>query len=176
MTFLLIRSISISKSSSTSLSILMLGLAAFVAPAAHADTYKCPGNVYNNTFSAKEAQDKGCKVLDNAPISVIAGPRPRPAASGVARSASSGEGKVDSADQRARDSDARRILEAELKREEERLAQMKTDYNNGNPDRQGNEIRNNQKYIDRIADMKTAITRKEGDIAALRRELAKYPQ
>jgi hypothetical protein len=137
-------------------------------------TYKCPGNVYNNTFTPKEAKDKGCTVLDNAPISVIQGPRPR--AFAPSRTGSGNDGKVDSAEQRARDSDARRILEAELKREQERLAQMKADYNNGNPDRQGNEIRNNQKYLDRVADMQSAITRKEGDIAALQRELAKYPQ
>ncbi len=155
-------------------SLSMLGLAAAMMASAHAAdvTYKCPGNVYNNTFSPKEAKDKGCTVLDNAPISVIQGPRPKAAA----RTGSGSEGKVDSADQRARDSDARRILEAELKREQDRLAQMKTEYNNGNPDRQGNEIRNNQKYLDRVADMQSAITRKQGDIAALQRELAKYPQ
>jgi hypothetical protein len=78
--------------------------------------------------------------------------------------------------QRARDTDARRILGAELKREEERLVQMKAEYNNGQPDKQGNEIRNFQKYLDRVADMKAAIERKEGDIAALKRELQKYPQ
>ncbi len=157
-------------------SLSMLGLAAALAGSAHAAdvTYKCPGNVYNNTFTPKEAKDKGCTVLDNAPISVIQGPRPR--AFAPSRTGSGNDGKVDSAEQRARDSDARRILEAELKREQERLAQMKADYNNGNPDRQGNEIRNNQKYLDRVADMQSAITRKEGDIAALQRELAKYPQ
>jgi hypothetical protein len=161
-------------------SISMLGLGAALCAtfvgAARADTYKCPGNVYNNTYSAKEAKDKGCKVLDNAPISVIQGPRPRVATSGATAGSGNGSNVVDPGAQRARDSDARRILEAELKREQDRLTQMKADYNNGNPDRQGNEIRNNQKYIDRIADMQSAITRKEGDIAALQRELAKYPQ
>jgi len=52
---------------------------------------------------------------------------------------------------------------------------MKTEYNNGQPERQGGE-KNYQKYLDRVSDMKAAIGRKEGDIAALKREIAKQPQ
>jgi hypothetical protein len=52
---------------------------------------------------------------------------------------------------------------------------MQKDYNNGEPDRLGDE-RNYQKYLDRVADMKAAIARKENDIAAIKRELAKLPQ
>lgn len=157
------------------------GLALFALAGASAQaaepgvTYKCPGHVYSNTISAKEAKDKGCTVLDNAPITVIQGNKPRQGASGSA-SGNNGNNRVDPADQRARDADARRILEAELRREEERLAAMKLEYNNGQPDRQGNEVKNFQKYLDRVADMKAAIARKEGDIAALRRELLKFPQ
>ena len=156
---------------------LMFGLGWFVLGAAQAYdvTYKCPNHVYSNTISAKEAKDKGCTVLDNAPISVIQSNKPRPPANGTA-GAASGSGRVDPADQRARDTDARRILETELKREEDRLAQMKLEYNNGQPDRQGNEVKNFQKYLDRVTEMKTALARKEGDVAALKRELAKYPQ
>ena len=156
---------------------LMFGLGWFVLGTAQANdvTYKCPNHVYSNTISAKEAKDKGCTVLDNAPISVIQSIKPRPAPRAASGEASGG-GRVDPADQRARDTDARRILEAELKREEDRLAQMKLEYNNGQPERQGNEVKNFQKYLDRVADMKTALARKEGDVAALKRELAKYPQ
>jgi hypothetical protein len=150
-----------------------LGLGVLGSAHAFDVTYKCPNHVYSNTISAKEAKDKGCTVLDNAPITVIQGSKPRPAASGVA---ANGSNRVDPADQRARDTDARRILEAELKREEERLAAMKLEYNNGIPDKQGNEVKNYQKYLDRVADLKAAIERKEGDIAALKRELLKYPQ
>jgi hypothetical protein len=53
---------------------------------------------------------------------------------------------------------------------------MKAEYNNGQPDRIGPENKNFQKYLDRVGEMKAAITRKEGDIAALKRELLKYPQ
>jgi len=150
-----------------------LGLSVLGSSHAFDVTYKCPNHVYSNTISAKEAKDKGCTVLDNAPITVIQGPKPRAAASGASANASN---RVDPADQRARDTDARRILEAELKREEERLAAMKLEYNNGVPDKQGNEVKNYQKYLDRVADLKAAIARKEGDVAALKRELLKYPQ
>ena len=146
--------------------------------------YRCPGNpvLYTDTISAKEAATRGCKALEGAPITVIQMPKPRaadakPAAGTAAPTASSGSPgtRIDPAEQRARDSDARRILEAELKREDERLTSMKAEYNNGEPERLGSE-RNFQKYQDRVADMKSAIARKESDIAALKREVAKHPQ
>ncbi|HWH83336.1 MAG TPA: hypothetical protein VNU71_13990 [Burkholderiaceae bacterium] len=146
-------------------------LAPGAARAVETVTYKCPGNVYSNTMNAKEAKDKNCTVLANQPVTVIEGIRPRP----VPPLAGASGQRVDPVDQRARDSDARRILEGELKREEDRLAEMRAEYNNGQPERQGNE-KNYQKYIDRVADMKAAIGRKESDIAALKRELAKVPQ
>ena len=145
--------------------------------AASAVVYRCPGNpvLYTDAISAKEAKDKGCKVLDSAPITVIQGPKPRIAASAVVGptgpSGPTGT-RVDPVDQRARDSDSRLILDAELKREEDRLAVMKTEFSNGQPERRGDE-KNYQKYLDRVADMKSAIARKESDIAAIKRELTK---
>ncbi|NWG76363.1 MAG: hypothetical protein HXY24_17470, partial [Rubrivivax sp.] len=82
--------------------------------------------------------------------------------------------RVDPAEQRRRDSDRRAILEAELRREEQRLAEMRREYNDGQPERLGSE-RNFQRYLDRVAQMKADIERKEGDIAAIKRELAKLP-
>lgn len=131
--------------------------------------YRCPGNLYTDALSAKEAAAKGCKTLDGAPITVIQSVIPK----GGARSAPSGSGageKVSSDDQKARDADRRKILEAELRKEEEALAALQKDYNNGQPDRKGDE-RNFQKYQDRVNEMKAAITRKEADVAALKREL-----
>lgn len=156
----------------TSLIALALGLLAGSVHAAEGSTmYRCPGNQYNNTLSAKDAKDKGCKTIEGAPITVIQSVKPRAAAPSVGPASA----RVDPADQRARDNDARRILESELKREEDRLAQMKGEFNNGEPERQGNE-KNYQKYLERVADMKSAIGRKESDIAALKRELSKQPQ
>lgn len=137
--------------------------------------YRCPGNpvLYTDSISAKEARDKGCRTLEGAPITVIQSTRPRPTASGPVPPAPNRE-RVDSTEQRNRDSDARRILEAELRKEEEQLASLRKEFNNGEPERRGDE-RNYQKYLDRVAELKATIARKESDVAALRRELAKQP-
>lgn len=156
---------------------LVLGVAALAPAAAQSGTmYRCPGNDYNNTLSAKEAKDKGCKTIDGAPITIIQMTKPRPASGSPNSSSGSGPAatRIDPAEQRARDNDARRILDSELKREEERLSFMRTEYNNGEPERRGDE-KNNQKYLDRVADMKAALARKENDIASIKRELAKLP-
>ncbi|WP_338415488.1 hypothetical protein [uncultured Sphaerotilus sp.] len=167
-----------------------------VAGAQERPVYRCPGNLYTDQYSAKEAAELGCKTLDGAPVSVVQSPVRRPAsssgggggggggggegagarpASGAAPAArASGEMRVDPAQQRARDSDARRILEAELRKEEERLAALQKDYNQGEPERRGDE-RNFARYQERVGEMKASIARKEADVAALKRELAKLP-
>ncbi len=99
----------------------------------------------------------------------------RASADPAAASARPGDTRVDPAAQRARDSDARRILGEELQREEQRLAELQKEFNNGEPERRGDE-RNYQKYLDRVADMKAGIARKEADIAAIKREIGKLPQ
>lgn len=142
-----------------------------------APVYKCPGNpvLYTDAISAKEAKAKGCSTLDGNPITVIPAPKRSVDAAGSSAPVSRpAESRIDPQEQRARDSDARRILQAELQREEQRLAEMQAEYNNGEPERQGNE-RNYQKYIDRVSELKAGIARKENDIAALKRELAKLP-
>ena len=140
-------------------------------------TYRCPGNDYKNTISAKEAERLGCKKLEGAPVTVIQMTKPRPQGSpapAAAAATGSGPNRVDPTAQRARDSDARKILENELRTEEDNLAALKREFNNGQPERLGNE-QNYQKYVDRVAQLSAAITRKEADIAAIKRELQKLP-
>jgi hypothetical protein len=134
--------------------------------------YRCPGNLYTDALSAKDAAAKGCKTLEGAPITVIQSQMPRVAPRSTGSSGGSGGEKVSSQDQKARDADSRNILEAELRKEEEALAALKKEYKNGEPDRLGDE-RNYQKYLDRVAAMKAAITRKEADVASIKRELSK---
>ena len=141
--------------------------------------YRCPGNDYKNTISAKDAEKLGCRRIEGAPITIIQTTKPQP--QGQARAgtpvpvASGASGtRIDPVAQRARDSDARRILENELKTEEDKLADMQKDYNGGQPERRGDE-KNFQKYTDRVADMTAALARKQADIAAIRRELQKLP-
>lgn len=139
--------------------------------------YRCPGPpvLYTDALSPKEANDKGCRTIEGAPITVVQSPKSRrgsapETASQAAPRAS--DSRIDPAQQRSRDSDARRILEEELRKEEERLKTMQREYNNGEPERKGDE-RNYQRYLDRVAEMKASIGRKESDIAAIKRELAK---
>ncbi|HEX4232860.1 MAG TPA: hypothetical protein VH041_01020 [Caldimonas sp.] len=134
--------------------------------------YRCPGNDYRNTISAKEAEKLGCRRVEGAPVTVIQTNRPRTGSS-VPAAAASGA-RVDPVAQRNRDSDARRILEGELKAEEGKLAAMEKDYNGGQPERLGDE-KNYQRYLDRVAEMRASIERKQIDIAALRREIQKLP-
>ena len=153
---------------------------ALALPAAHAQdpkpVYRCPGPpvLYTDAIAAQEARDKGCRTIEGAPITIVQAPRARAPASGAASAARNGESKVDPASQRARDSDARRILADELKREEDRLAAMQAEFRGGEPERRGDE-RNYARYIERVAEMRAAIQRKEADIAAIRREMAKLP-
>jgi hypothetical protein len=156
-----------------------LVVAVAVAPAFGADAadstvmYRCPGNDYKNTISAREAEKLGCKRLEGGPVTIIQMTKPRAGGAPNAGAGASGV-RVDPVAQRARDSDARRILENELKSEEDKLAAMQKDFNNGQPERQGDE-KNYQKYLDRVADMRAAIARKQTDIAAIQREIKKLP-
>ena len=139
--------------------------------------YRCPGNDYKNTISAKEAEKLGCRRIEGAPITIIQTTKPQgQARAGLPVPVPSGASgaRIDPVAQRARDSDARRILETELKTEEDKLAELQRDYNGGQPERRGDE-KNFQKYTDRVADMTAALARKQADIAAIRRELQKLP-
>ena len=98
-----------------------VGAGAFAQSESGKPVYRCPGKpvLYTDSLSAREAKDKGCTTLEGAPITVIASPKRSAAPAGASaspRSAAGGDGaKVTPEDQRARDNDARRILEAELR-------------------------------------------------------------
>ena len=152
------------------------GVGAVAQSEATKPVYRCPGNpvLYTDSLSAKEARDKGCTTLEGTPITVIASPKRTAPSSGVPAISqpSRPDARVDPGEQRVRDNDARRILEQELRKEEEALAALKKEYNNGEPERRGDE-RNYQKYLERVAELKASVARKESDVAALKRELGK---
>lgn len=146
--------------------------------------YRCPGKPVEYINNAELAKSRGCTLMEGGNITIVQGTAPqgntatRPAggprpASSTPSTRSSGE-RIDSADQRARDSDARAILEAELRKAEERLAQAQKDYANGEPEKQGIESRNHQRYLDRVAELKAALARAESDVAGIRRELGRF--
>ena len=133
--------------------------------------YRC-GNEYTNTVS--EAQAKNCKLVSGGNVTVVPGVRP-PVRPATANSPAQTPARTDNAEQRAKDSDARMILESELKKAEARQIELIKEYNGGVPDKLGPETRNNQKYLDRIAELKANMARNESDIAGIRRELGRLP-
>lgn len=153
--------------------ILTVALVMAGSAAAQDRIYRC-GNEYTNTVT--EAQAKNCKLVSGGNVTVVQAARPSPNATPKSPPSSGQSGqRVDSGEQRAKDSDARLILESELKKAEVRQAELLKEYNNGEPEKLGPETRNNQKYLDRIAELKANIARNESDIAGIRRELGRVP-
>ncbi|ATQ74588.1 DUF4124 domain-containing protein [Massilia violaceinigra] len=146
--------------------VLFAGLGAQLP--ARADIYLCV-----DASGRKELTDNpkpGCKQLD-VPNNI-----PAPSArksSGPAKPVTTPTDfpKVGDSEQRARDSDRRQILNDELRAEEKKLAELKREYNKGEPERQGNE-KNYAKYEERVKSMAENIARAEKNIEALRREIS----
>ena len=126
---------------------------------------------YKNTGTTK-----GCKRIDLPGLTTIPGV-PRKAAAAVVTTAAvrpatspSDFPRVDGVTQKARDNDRRQILLDEMRTEEQKLAELKKEFNGGEPERRGDE-RNYAKYQDRVASMKDELGRTEKNIDALKREL-----
>ena len=138
--------------------------------------YRCPGPpvLYTDALSPKEAQDKGCRTIEGTPITIVQSPKARPPSS-AAVTAGAESGRIEASQQRVRDGERRRVLEAELREAESRLAAAQAEYSGGNAERQGAEGRNYQKFLDRMADLKASVNRQETDVQALRREISKLP-
>ncbi len=150
-----------------------IGVAATCLSAAQAQDriFRC-GNEYTN--SPSPAQKKDCKQIDGGNVTVVPATKPNPSAgnrAGGQQVASVDQPRVDPAQQKARDSDARTILEGELRRAESRLADLQRDYNNGQPDKKTDELRNVARYQERVAELKASITRAEADVTGIKREL-----
>ncbi len=148
---------------------------------AQSPIYRC-GNEYTN--NPGNAQARGCRLVEGGNLTIVEGVRPpaasaAPASSGGAGAApprtgarTNGE-RVDGAEQRARDSDARQILDAELRRAEDRLNDLREEYNNGKPTPLASERSNPQRYEERVSDLKSRIERAEADVAGIKREMAR---
>ena len=160
-------------------------LAGAAAPASAQDRiYRC-GNEYTNQIKGRS----DCRLVEGGNVTVVRGTTPAvapaaPAAPAVTRSAAAAPTvprtasapaapRIDTPEQRARDADARAILEQELRRAETRQTELTKEYNNGEPDKIGGEARNYQKYLDRVAEMKASIARNQSDIDGLKRELSR---
>jgi hypothetical protein len=142
-------------------------------------TYRCDNNHYTDSLSDPKAQ--GCKLMEGGNVTVVQGLKPQAAnpaqqpvkVAAASQSAGQPSQRVDAGEQRARDSDSKQIFESELRKSEARLAELQSEYNNGEPEKRGDETRNYQKYVDRVASLKEAIARVESDMAGIRRELGR---
>jgi len=159
--------------------LMPVALAAWTAggPLAHAQgqIFRCPGTPVEYINDPQQARTRGCSPMEGGNITIIQGTTPRaapaPAAARPAAATRNGGDRVDPATQRARESDARAILENELRQAQERLAQARRDYADGQPEKQGIEGRNHQRYLDRVAELKSAVNRAEADVNGIQREL-----
>ncbi|HSQ10962.1 MAG TPA: DUF4124 domain-containing protein [Burkholderiaceae bacterium] len=141
------------------------------------DIFMCVDDQGNKSFQ-NVGNGKGCKRVDVGPVLSVPATR-QPAARGSVQPAVEERAsvspasfpRVDRDTQRTRDSDRRRILEDELKAEEDRLARLRSEFNNGEPERRGDE-RNFALYQERIQRLREDIGRVETNVGALRREIA----
>ena len=153
------------------LGISILTLGCMTTAIAQERIYRC-GNAYTNTVT--EDQARNCKLVSGGNVTVVQAVRVSPSAPARSAPSTSSPGqRVDAGDQRAKDTDARMILESELKKAEAMQEDLLKQYNNGEPEKLGPEARNHQKYLDRVAELKASISRNEADIAGLRRELGR---
>ena len=110
--------------------LITLLLIAATVPAVQAQDriYRC-GNEYTN--NAQQAKERGCKLVEGGNVTVVQGTRPAsaaaPAAGGAAAPSSAtspaNAPRVSNNEQKSRDSDARAILESELRKAETRHAE-----------------------------------------------------
>lgn len=151
---------------------LSLVLLIFCALAmAEESIYVCVDEDGTRTYQDFKGKGKNCKKLDDLPR-INSMPAPKLPAKNVKQMEPAGFPKVDERIQRERDNDRRKILEEELKTEQEHLLELQKEYNNGQPERQGDE-RNYQKYLDRVERLKSDIDRSEKNIEALQKEINK---
>jgi hypothetical protein len=158
-------------------SLLLLALAG--APAlAQAQIYLCRDA--NGNKELTDTNKPGCKLLDVPGATIPAPPRHSGGSPGGGRNEAAARPyspppaaypSVGSAEQRMRDEERRGILEDELRREQQKLAELRQEFNGGEPERRGDE-RNYAKYQERVAGLRDSIARSEKNVEALKREIA----
>lgn len=144
---------------------LLISLSLFFTLLAHAEIYKSVDESGRVTYS--NIPSKGSKKIDLPEISTVPGQKVQPSVTTPGNNFP----KIDARTQRDRDDVRKKILEDELKNEEQELIQAQQALQEGESVRMGNE-KNYQKYLDRIQKLKDIVSIHEKNIAALRKELA----
>ena len=143
--------------------LFIIGLGSLIAFPAHSEIYKHVDQNGRVTYS--NVPIKGGKKVDLPEVSTVPGQKPGQA------TAPSNFPKVDGKTQKDRDDVRRKILEDELKSEEQALTEAQQALQEGEATRLGDE-RNYQKYLDRVQKLKDAVQGHEQNVAAIRKELA----
>ena len=136
---------------------------AFTAAAAHAQNsiWLCVDESGRKTYT-NATQGKGCSPVDVQPVANVPAPRAQPRRAPAEAATPANYPRVESSTQKARDTDRKRILEDELRIEEERLARARSDL--GEADKRADAPRS-QRLRDELA-------RAEANVASLRREIS----
>ncbi|HYA65165.1 MAG TPA: DUF4124 domain-containing protein [Burkholderiaceae bacterium] len=154
---------------------LLLGLIAAgrcAAVGAPDGIYVCVDADGHKTYQ-NSSEGASCRRVDGVVASIPSsdlarGQSPRPVRPMISPAAFP---RVDINTQRLRDADRRHILQEELRTEEEHLAHLRTEFNQGQPTPVADEIVGSVRYQDRVQRLFDDIERSEGNIASLRREL-----
>jgi hypothetical protein len=139
--------------------------------------YRC-GNEYTNAPLPQDLPQ--CQaVLAGSVVSI---PAPTPKSNGrLALQGGAKPGKATvlarpaSPAQLARDEEARQVLQAELHKASAHLADLQVEYQNGAPDKRGDEHRNHQKYLDRVKALQQSMVRTQADMQSIQNELGRLP-
>lgn len=148
--------------------LLLIGSPSALAVESDVHVYLCVGPGGQKTYT-NTATSRSCKRLDLHPV--VSVPAPKRSSPRAASARPANFPSVSSNAQRERDRERRQILEDELRFESEKLAKLKTEYNNGQPERLGSE-RNYARYQERVARMREDIQRAQANVNSLNRELA----
>lgn len=141
-----------------------------VLPAyAQSEVYLCVDANGNREYKNTGAT-KGCKRIDLPGVSTVPVMPKKPPTGQTASAKPADFPRVNDTIQKARDSDRKQILQDEMRAEEQKLAEIRREYNNGEPERRGDE-RNYAKYQERSATLKDDLARTEKNVEALKREL-----
>jgi len=170
---------------------LLAAAAGFLLPAspalAQSQIWRC-GNEYTNQ-PGERPEARGCRLLQGGNLSIVEGRRPAaatPAAPGAdpssaaartpATSAERPPGqRVERTEQQARDRDARLILETELRRAQERVRELQTEFNQGRPQPLPSERGDTARLQERTEELRRRLERAQGDVTAIERELGRLP-
>lgn len=137
---------------------------ALLAGFAQADTlYKCTDSTGATTYTNQKTPGKNCTILSqDKPVTTFQAPKTRPTPEGFPR--------VNAETQKSRDGDRRKILEEELRTEQQKLDDARKSLAEQEAIREGGE-RNYQRVLDRLKPYQEEVQLHERNVESLQKEL-----